>query len=177
MPASWELFVSTPERRSLQEGWVELLGRYEWHWFCTMTFRDATHPERADKLFRLWNSKLNRMLFGARWHKKTSRITYWARGLEYQRRDVIHYHALVGCRAKNLNHHALRRYWGEAWNDLAGFARIEEVRSTVDTVRYLTKYITKGGEIDTSPNLDLMPTSYTLRDIEKALYELEHSPS
>ena len=139
----------------LHRGWTTLLGRYRWMWFCTMTFRDSIHPEAADKLFRLFASKLNRALFGPRWHEKSHVTLYWARGIEYQKRGVLHFHALLGCRGKNLNHFAVRKYWESVWNDLAGYARIEVVRSERDAARYVTKYVSKGGQIDLSPNIDV----------------------
>lgn len=138
---------------TLADGWAELLARFRWDWFLTLTFRDHIHPEAADKRFRYFASKLNRTLFGPRWHTKPSTAIYWCRGLELQRRGVVHFHALMGCRAKELNHHALRQYWANAWRDMAGFARIERVRSASDAASYLTKYVSKGGEIDLSANL------------------------
>ena len=141
--------------QTLQAAWIQFLMPYRWHWFCTMTFRDYVHPEAADKRFRYFVSKLNRMLLGPRWHKKPSASVYWARGLEYQRRNVLHFHALLGCAAKDLNHHAIRKYWEAVWNEMAGYARIDCVRSHKDAIRYVTKYVTKGGQIDLSPNLGI----------------------
>lgn len=137
----------------LGDAWVEMLAPYHWDWFCTLTFRDRVHPEAADKRFRVLISKLNRRLFGPRWPQKIAHTAYWCRGLEFQRRGVIHFHALVGCRAKDLNHHAIRNYWSDVWKDLAGLARIERIRNTNDALGYLTKYVSKGGEIDLSQNL------------------------
>lgn len=147
--------VAQSSSARLHNCWTEFVRRFEWHWFCTMTFRNRIHPEAADKRFRLFVSKLNRKLFGPRWHRKRAETIYWVRGLEYQKRDVIHFHALLGCRGKDLNHHAIRRYWSDTWNELAGFARIEVVRSGADAARYITKYVTKGGEIDLSPNIQV----------------------
>jgi len=52
------------------------------------------HPEAADKCFRVLISQANRVLFGVRWAKYGTGLR-WVRALEYQKRDVIHYHALI----------------------------------------------------------------------------------
>jgi hypothetical protein len=51
-------------RAALRDAWIALLGRWEWEWFCTFTFRDMVHPEAADKRFRVLLSQANRVLFG-----------------------------------------------------------------------------------------------------------------
>src|SRR5947209_12381580 len=64
------------ERQALRDAWIALLGRWQWEWFCTFTFRDMVHPEAADKRFRVLISQANRR---------------WVRALEYQKSDVIHW--------------------------------------------------------------------------------------
>ena len=82
---------ATPvDRAALRDAWIAFLGRWEWEWFCTFTFRDLVHPEAADKRFRVFISQANRVLFGIRWSKH-ERGLRWVRALEYQKRDVIHY--------------------------------------------------------------------------------------
>lgn len=133
------------ETHDLTMGWTVFLDRFDWSWFCTFTFRDEIHPEAADKKFRLWVSKLNRDLFGPRWHKHRSGV-YWARALEFQRRGVIHYHSLLG--SPRLAR-ALPRQWMAEWEDLGGgFARIEMPRSLDDVTAYCAKYVAKGGDVD-----------------------------
>lgn len=74
---------------SIRGAWTTFLDRWEWDWFVTLTFREHVHPERADKLFRVWISKINRELYGHRWYKRGDGV-YWARALEYQKRKVLH---------------------------------------------------------------------------------------
>src|SRR5215475_80672 len=84
------------DRQALRDGWIQLLERWEWEWFCTFIFRDLVHPEAADKRFRVIISQANRVLSGHLWHKhKDTEGIRWVRALEYQKRDVIHYHALL----------------------------------------------------------------------------------
>jgi hypothetical protein len=130
------------EREKLVEAWSALLSQWTWCWFCTFTFRDEVHPEAADKRFRVFISKLNRSLYGPRWFKKNKSVQ-WVRALEWQRRGVTHYHALIAGVGN-----ARRLSWMDEWNRLAGFAKIEPIKSQVAVNRYCSKYITKGGEID-----------------------------
>jgi hypothetical protein len=82
-------------KQELRDGWVELLGRHAWEWFCTLTFReDRVHPERGDKLFRVWVNQLHEAVFGKHWYRRDKRLS-WARGSESQARGTLHYHVLL----------------------------------------------------------------------------------
>jgi len=140
------------------EAWVTFLRRFHWDWFATFTFRETIHPEAADKKFRVWVSQINRQLFGVRWYKRKSGGVAWVRGLEWQRRGVIHYHALM-THPLNLNNKLSRLEAMRRWERLGGgFARIEAVESQQDTCAYVSKYVVKGGEIDLSVNLPYYQT-------------------
>jgi hypothetical protein len=135
---------TTWERKEdLRDAWAEFLSPFHWDWLGTFTFRNGqVHPETADKLFRLFISKANRMLYGPRWAKKNRGVS-WARGLERQRRGTIHYHSLISGVGE------LRRLtYMDLWDKLAGFARIEKPRNQDRVLMYITKYVVKGGEID-----------------------------
>jgi len=127
----------------LRNAWAAFLGKYYWEWMGTFTFRDgAVHPEAADKRFRLLVSMANRTLHGPRWAKKGRGIS-WARGLEKQRRGAVHFHALLSGVGQ------LRRLtYMDIWDRIAGFARIERPRSQEFVMRYISKYVVKGGDID-----------------------------
>jgi hypothetical protein len=84
------------EQNTLLDSWAQFLDRWPWDWFTTHTFRDDIHPEAANKVWNRWVHQLNRHVFGIRYtHRPNDGVT-WARGLEYQRRGVIHFHALIG---------------------------------------------------------------------------------
>ena len=135
----------------VREGWVDLLGRYQWDWFVTLTFRNCIHPEAAEKRFRVWLNQLNRQLYGQRWSKKGQGV-YWAKALEWQKRNVIHFHLLMSD-VQNLNETLRRLSAMDKWRDLAGFARIEVPKQQMCVARYCAKYVIKGGEIELSPTL------------------------
>ena len=143
------------ERQALRDASLTLLGRWEWDGVY-LTCRDFVHPEAADKCFRVLISQANRLLFGVRWSKQ-GRGLRWVRALEYQKRDVIHHHALLAG-VQDLR----RLYWMDRWHELAGYARIEPIDSAAAVARYVSKYVVKGGEIDLGgplvpPALPLFP--------------------
>ena len=138
-------------RWRVRDGWAELIGRYPWEWFVTLTFTDDIHPEAALKALRVWLSKLNRELFGHRWYKRVPYGVYWVVAIEYQKRGVIHLHLLI-----NGVGDTRRLTWMDNWLDMGnknGWARIEAVETNKAVSRYLSKYVTKDGEIFLSNNL------------------------
>jgi len=110
----------------LHKAWSEFLMTQDWQWFVTFTFKEEIHPEAADKLYRVWLNKLNRALYGQRWRKKQSGGVKWVRALEWQKRGVLHYHALIS----NVGY-ADRDTWAACWTELgetskAGFIKIDQ---------------------------------------------------
>lgn len=135
------------------EGWDTFLGRYAWDWFVTLTFAEEKHPEAADKTFRVWVSELQQAVAGINYQKKPRDQVRWARGLEWQKRGVIHFHALMYHRM-NLNLCQRRLTWMDEWTRLTGaFARIHPCDSSGAVRAYIAKYCGKGGEVDCSMNL------------------------
>ena len=150
-----ELGLVDPEiENPLVRAWIEMLGRYPFDWFFTGTFRDHVHPEAAEKRYRRFINDLNRSLYGRHWMKKPGCGVYWIVAWERQQRNVLHLHALIGDN-EDLNNRARRLIWMDYWNRLAGFARIEPIADSQATIRYVCKYVAKGGEIDLSPNLGM----------------------
>lgn len=140
--------LGTSQEKS--SAWAALLARFEWTWFCTLTFRESVHPERADKLFRVWWCMINARLFGRRWYKK-GRCVRYARAIEMQKRNVLHYHALIGGKGSP----GLKaREFEEKWYDLAGICRMSPVASQGAALSYVAKYVGKGGQIDLGGPLD-----------------------
>lgn len=139
----------------LRQAWVDLLRQFHWDLFGTLTFRNDTHPEAALKLFRLFISQLNRKLYGPRWSKHGKGIA-WCVALERQLRGVLHLHCLLAepelTRLLKSSWFRENGHWAnalnEAWNALAGFARIEPIKQAQLVAGYVSKYVIKGGEID-----------------------------
>ncbi len=145
--------IAVADQSRIVCAWVDYLSQWEWDWFCTLTFRNEVHPEAAAKRFAVFVSKINRAMFGPRWWKKGDGAR-WVRALEYQRRGVIHYHALLG----GVGLSEMRRFqWIHTWHELAGYARIEPPRDGRAVHRYCSKYVAKGGEIDIGGPLGVSP--------------------
>jgi hypothetical protein len=134
-----------------RDAWGEFIDRWPWQWFLTFTFTEDTHEERALKLFKVWKNKLNKEIFGPRWHKRTPYGVYWVISTENQKSGRIHLHGLISG-VSNTRHWD----WMDNWFDLdalAGIPRIYPVDNQQAVTRYITKYVSKDGEIYFSDNL------------------------
>lgn len=159
--AQYDLFVDFSSD-SLVDAWVTFLLRYQFEWFITFTFRDAVGPEKADRSFRRWIHRLNTHLHGRFYWKRFDNEVYWVRATEFQRRGVVHFHALVADTNPLNERFGFNRdkddiagllYWQELWFAHAGICRIEKIRVDEFVSRYVSKYVVKDGEIDVSANL------------------------
>ena len=139
------------KNRALQLAYGDFFAQWQWDWFTTLTFNDSVHPEKAEKLFRVWISRLNKDLYGRRWFNREPHGTHWLLTIEFHKSGSIHLHALVG-NTKD----ARRLSWMDNWHELdykSGFARVEPITYKGAATRYVTKYTTKGGELFFSGNL------------------------
>lgn len=186
VPPAWQVPASPPETGSdvegahqfkddpLHQAWSEFLSSQPWQWFVTFTFKEEIHPEAADKLYRVWINKLNRAIYGQRWRKKHPFGVKHVRALEWQKRGVLHYHALIA----NVGLEDRER-WALVWQQLgedskAGFIKIDQYDDSKGGAEaYLSKYVTKGGQVDVSRNfltLPHIPSRPTNADPDKQLF-------
>jgi len=136
--------VNSPQ--TLQEGWIEFVSKFEpFELYCTLTFLEDIHPEQANRRFKRFIRKINESLYGRRYREQGKGI-YWVRALEYQRRQVIHFHALLGGGVYKLHRLRTMKLWENEKGN--GMARIEKYNPTLGARHYLSKYVSKGGEID-----------------------------
>jgi hypothetical protein len=150
-----------PNSDPIAQAYAELLQRRPWHWFVTLTFKPdhertsgGMHPEKADKCYRVLISKINREIYGVRWYKRPDGGLQWARGQEFHKSGKIHFHAVVAAPNDDLNALTRRMRWVDFWWREFGIARIEPPESQEDVNAYVSKYVTKDGEVDFSPNFD-----------------------
>lgn len=125
----------------LVQGYVDVLMKVVWEWFCTFTFANPrTHPESALKSFDLWLVKMNRVLYGPNWRRKRLGVT-WVLGLEPTKAGTVHFHgAILG--VGNTSRSAAKERWASN-----GFSKIEDVREAQRCCSYVAKYVVKGGEV------------------------------
>jgi hypothetical protein len=143
----------TPLSKSeLRDAWVTFLSPVPFQWFATLTFETNVHPEEAFKKWRRFTNDLNREIYGRHWTKRPNAGVHWVVAVERQKRGVVHLHAMLGDH-RNLDLLARRLTWMDRWHAIAGYARIESIKSDEAAIRYVTKYVIKDGEIEFSPNL------------------------
>lgn len=172
LPDQPELYGERDTRAA--DAWASVLQRYPAHLFATLTFRPyrrftdkhtgqlrevartaahgGMHPEAADKAFRFFVSSINRDLYGNSWGRRWHRGLQWARGQEFHKDGRLHFHAVIAAPANDLWHITRIATWHRLWLREYGFNRLERPESQHAIAAYVSKYVTKGGEIDFSPN-------------------------
>lgn len=115
---------------SLRQAWVDLLDRYEWSWFTTLTFRDLPKSYTVANRIKKWLKAI----------KKAERrpLSYFM-CMEWTRvQNRPHAHLLMG------NLEGIRRdKWWSTWYTQYGAARILPYDSRLGASYYLTKYVVK----------------------------------
>lgn len=137
----------TPKQK-LREAYIEWIKPLDdWERYCHFTFRESVHPEQANKRFLRFIRDINRSIYGRRYNEHGFGIS-WVRGLEWQKRDVIHFHGLFGGGVSVLR----RLTYMDKWNEDNGFARILPYDKKLGALYYMVKYVLKvGNSISTSP--------------------------
>jgi len=140
---------------TLNEAWVKFIERFEpYHWYTTLTFKNEVTQGRAEKQFKRFVRLINESLYGRRYRNKGTGVS-WVKAVERQRRGVIHFHALVGGEVWRLRRFTFMDVWREGAFfsngkrfQANGFAKIEKYKPKLGARHYLSKYVTKGGELD-----------------------------
>lgn len=166
--------------------WVEFIKgiheRVNFQWFSTLTFQYPVHPESAVKAYEKWQHLLNRKIYGVRYYRRGEGLSSLV-AVEYQKRGVLHFHALnagvnvPGRRQAGaiLDENAftinpgvsveMRRFYAmDLWATMAGYARIYPFREAGGAESYVSKYVVKGGDI--FPMGHFTPTARQLVKLE-----------
>lgn len=137
--AQFEHMVRTPltPKQKLRTAWVDWIAELEdWEWYCHFTFREPVHPEQANKRYLRFIKDLNRHLFGRKYGDHGQGVP-WVRALEWQKRDVIHFHALIGGGVSVER----RLTYMDKWNEENGFARILPYDKKKGAIYYMVKVV------------------------------------
>ena len=131
-----------PLRRSRDE-WVDFIKTLGdkcggWDWFGTWTFRNDWHPLPALKRYKRMQHYINLSLHGPQYKSKKLGVSSIL-AIEYQQRDVIHFHTLDGGtnNFKRYGERSVMQFW-ERW---AGFARVYPYRTEGGAEEYVSKIL------------------------------------
>jgi hypothetical protein len=137
--------ITYGDMTTLRDAWIQFIRKLEpLDWFATFTFREPVHPEQANRRLHRFIRTLNEIRFGKRYREKGLGVCL-INALEWQKREVLHFHSLIGGGLRDLD----RFHWMELWNRDNGFARIYPY-DPAGAPGYVSKYVVKGGEIDIS---------------------------
>jgi len=137
----------------VHQAWMNFIKSFEpFQWYVTLTFKEPRHPEACNKAFYRWIRHINQCLYGRRYREKQKGVT-WIKAIEYQRREVVHFHCLVGSpelyKLKRLD---FMKVWESDCTNIQeiinGYARIYKYDHNRGAINYCSKYVLKGGEID-----------------------------
>ena len=137
----------------LYQAWINFIKSFEpFQWFVTLTFKEPRHPEACNKAFRRWIRHINQCLYGRRYRENKKGVT-WIKAIEYQKREVIHFHCLVGSpELYKLKRLEFMKLWEADCRNtqeiINGYARISKYDHSRGAINYCSKYVLKGGEID-----------------------------
>lgn len=137
----WESFQVKDLLRTATEEWV--FGLADWTTFISLTFKEEKTPDVAKSLFKWFIRSMNEHAFGKHYTRKVGHSYFsYVVGMEYQTRDVVHFHALVD---QPIDFSYVHKIWGQR----CGFAWIDgNLESKAAAVNYVCKYCVKGGQID-----------------------------
>ena len=137
-----EFWNSQEKREEIVKAYIEFLSRKKWISFITLTFKDETPPDVANRLFFHLVKCLNKEVFGEHYTRIVSKSYFsYSKALEYQRRGIIHFHVLID---RPVDFKLIHKIW----NQYAGFAHTSIIKDNFAVRSYVSKYNLKGGQID-----------------------------
>lgn len=115
-------------------------------WLVTITHEKLSyHPEQSVRVRRHWLNKINQDIFGGHYDRRGEGVMSFF-GLEWQKRGTVHQHGVIagdGLLSQKRSDQCF--YLASA---ARGWCRIELPRNRERGIRYCTKYLSKGGELD-----------------------------
>jgi len=166
---STTLKTSNSRHDTLFEAWVKFIERFlPYYWFVTLTFKDDIPNSTANRIVARYMRGINEDLYGRRFRNKGLGLPYIL-ARERQKRGTPHFHLLVGGDCWKLLRKKYKQLW-EGYDEETetitryGFARIEKYNRKKGAMRYVSKYVLKGGEID----VNIPPCRYELYGLRKS---------
>lgn len=140
--------------QQLREAWTDWLAQRPWDLFVTLTSDHRTHPEALHKRFRWYTHQMSDELYGRAATRKGCPIEYVV-GIERHKSGWPHSHALMRFPDVDLSdpRQLSMATWQKRMSETGGYAWLSRPRSQGDVTAYVTKYVTKEGDLVLSPNL------------------------
>lgn len=150
------------------------MAKHPWDVFATLTWAEATGPEKVRRDFWTWLNRWSgdtavrlglgvwierngRRFLKGWWRNQTGKGHHrveWVLGVEPHRTGRLHAHALVKFPACLGSPD--RSYGWDLWKQWHGLARIEPPRGAEDVAAYVSKYVVKtGSELNISESYQL----------------------
>lgn len=148
-------------RANVAAGYADLMGRYALPLFHTQTFASRAHPETVEKALRYYVNRWNDELHGNNWKRRGVDGVQYIAGIERHKSGNPHSHAVLGHPDIDLGsaeHSALRRSMRELAEHEWGFAKLEVAKSPEHTNAYISKYVSKDGDIVISSKIENLAT-------------------
>lgn len=136
------------------EAWSQWLAQRPWDLFLTLTSDHRTHPEALHKRLRYCTNLMARELYGRAVVRRGNPIEY-VNGIERHKSGWPHSHALLRLPGVDLadRFQFSLAEWQQRISDTGGFCHLQRPRAQSDVVTYVTKYVTKDGDLILSANL------------------------
>lgn len=147
---------------TLRGAWSEWLSQRPWDLFLTLTSDHRTHPEALHKRFLYCVHQMSDELYGRSVTRRGTPIEY-VNGIERHKSGWPHSHALLRFPGVDLADPLQLNLaaWKKRIDETGGFSWPSRPRQQGDVVSYVTKYVTKDGELvlsdNLSPAVDLRP--------------------
>jgi len=122
--------------QALSDAWGEFLGKMQFDWFTTHTFRYPVGPQAANAAWADW----------VRWvRRRNGHRAEWFRVTERTVAGAIHFHALLG-RCGQVRRLSALDYWRHRY----GFGQVVRFDRRLGAPYYISKYVSKDadGELD-----------------------------
>jgi len=122
--------------QALVDAWGEFLGKMQFDWFTTHTFRHPVGPQAANAAWADW----------VRWvRRRNGHRAEWFRVTERTVAGAIHFHALLG-RCGQVRRLSALDYWRHRY----GFGQVVRFDRRLGAPHYISKYVSKNadGELD-----------------------------
>jgi hypothetical protein len=147
------VILQTPD--TLRAAWSEWLAGRPWDLFLTLTSDHRTHPEALHKRFCWHLHQISDELYGRTLTRRKGTPIEYVNGIERHKSGWPHSHALLRFPDVDLADplQFSLASWQRRISEAGGFCWLSRPRDQADVVGYVTKYVTKDGELILSDNL------------------------